>query len=162
MCCAERPAPPEQRAPELASPEPAGASRPFDWAHQWYPVAVCDDLEAGRPARVWLFDDPIAVVRRQGTAPPPCLLSTLHMQQLIGCILHPAHALNCLPAYVDNTPSQAPLMPTPSRPASVQTLQCSPSGLLARSGAQMPSAACLPLMPHDALEISRAVRRAWS
>lgn len=38
----------------------------------WWQVVLCADLEVGRPARVWLFDDAIVVLRRPGKWPRVC------------------------------------------------------------------------------------------
>ena len=48
-------------------PQTAAVPSQFSWLDQWYPAALCADLEVGRPARVWLFDEPIVVLRRPGT-----------------------------------------------------------------------------------------------
>lgn len=38
----------------------------FDWRNQWYPVHFVRDLPEGRPQRVYIFDEPIVVLKRPG------------------------------------------------------------------------------------------------
>ena len=51
---------------ERVDPQSAPAPSSYAWADQWYPVSFCADLEVGRPAQVWLFDEPIVILRRPG------------------------------------------------------------------------------------------------
>lgn len=38
----------------------------FDWRNQWYPVHFVRDLPEGKPQRVYIFDEPIVVLKRPG------------------------------------------------------------------------------------------------
>ena len=38
----------------------------FDWRNQWYPVHFARDLPVGRPQRVYMFDEPIVLLKRPG------------------------------------------------------------------------------------------------
>ena len=38
----------------------------FDWRNQWYPVHFARDLPEGKPQRVYIFDEPIVVLKRPG------------------------------------------------------------------------------------------------
>jgi len=38
----------------------------FDWRNQWYPVHFARDLPEGQPQRVYIFDEPIVVLKRPG------------------------------------------------------------------------------------------------
>ena len=38
----------------------------FDWRNQWYPVHFAQDLPEGKPQRVYIFDEPIVLLKRPG------------------------------------------------------------------------------------------------
>ena len=38
----------------------------FDWRNQWYPVHFAQDLPEGKPQRVYIFDEPIVILKRPG------------------------------------------------------------------------------------------------
>ena len=38
----------------------------FDWRNQWYPVHFARDLPEGKPQRVYIFDEPIVLLKRPG------------------------------------------------------------------------------------------------
>ena len=38
----------------------------FDWRNQWYPVHFARDLPEGKPQRVYIFDEPIVILKRPG------------------------------------------------------------------------------------------------
>lgn len=38
----------------------------FDWRKQWYPVHFACDLPEGKPQRVYIFDEPIVLLKRPG------------------------------------------------------------------------------------------------
>ena len=38
----------------------------FDWSNQWYPVLFVRDLPEGLPQRVYIFDEPIVLLKRPG------------------------------------------------------------------------------------------------
>lgn len=38
----------------------------FDWRNQWYPVHFARDLPEGQPQRVYIFDEPIVVLKGPG------------------------------------------------------------------------------------------------
>ena len=39
---------------------------PFDWRSQWYPVHFARDLPEGQPQRVYIFDEPVVLLKRPG------------------------------------------------------------------------------------------------
>ena len=41
-------------------------SNAFDWRNQWYPVHFARDLPEGQPQRVYIFDEPIVLLKRPG------------------------------------------------------------------------------------------------
>ncbi|KAL0049294.1 hypothetical protein WJX82_010688 [Trebouxia sp. C0006] len=47
---------------QVQDSEPAA----FDWRNQWYPVHFARDLPEGQPQRVYIFDEPIVVLKRPG------------------------------------------------------------------------------------------------
>lgn len=38
----------------------------FDWRNQWYPVHFVRDLPEGQPQRVYIFDEPVVLLKRPG------------------------------------------------------------------------------------------------
>ena len=51
-------------APSQTKKQHSSQTTAFDWRNQWYPVHFSRDLPEGQPQRVYIFDEPVVLLKR--------------------------------------------------------------------------------------------------